>query len=131
MEPRDLVPDPGNDEGMTALMLPGMPEVPERPPGDDRSRRRSFTARARLLVAQGVHPLMRTRARPDLGTCGDCRFREVLQYHGRTYPKCVRSTMTHGEATDVRKWWPACERFEPGDGISDDAARWTPEHATR
>lgn len=124
------MPESGQDQDVD-LMLPGMPTAPERPAGDDRSRRRSFTARARRLVAVGVHPLTRTPARPDLGTCGDCRFRVLLDHHGRTYPKCQVSSATHGEATDVRKWWPACDRFEPGDRVSDDAARWTPEHATR
>jgi hypothetical protein len=27
--------------------------------------------------------------------------------------------------------WPACGRYEPGDRVSDDAARWTPNHAHR
>jgi hypothetical protein len=112
-------------------MLPGMPEAPERPAGDDRSRRRSWTVHARRLVAAGIHPLTRGPARPDLGTCGDCRFRVLVDYHARKWPKCERGPRTHGEQTDVRAWWPACPRFEPGDGISDDAARWTPDHATR
>lgn len=119
---------------MPALMLPipGMPDVPERERGDDRNRRRSWTATARRLVSEGWHPLMRTRARPDLGTCGGCVHRVVRNAGtSRPFPKCDVSRQTRGEQTDVRAWWPACDRFEPGDGISTDAARWTPEHSDR
>lgn len=114
-------------------MLPGMPTAPERPAGgDDRSRRRSWTVRARALVSAGVHPLTRGKARPDLGTCGECAHRVLTTYHARAWPKCEVGPRTHGEQTDVRAWWPACDRFEPGDnGVSDDAARWTPAHADR
>lgn len=116
---------------MTALMLPGMPEAPERPPGDDRTKRRSWTATARRLTAAGVHPLTRGKARPDLGTCGTCTHRVMRGGAAKPFPKCDLGPATRGEQTDVRAWWPACDRYEPGDGISDDAARWTPDHADR
>lgn len=112
-------------------MLPGMPEAPERAPGDDRSKRRSWTARARLMVAAGRHPLTRGTARPDLGTCGECVHRVMRGTRSKPYPKCDLGPITSGEQTDVRAWWPACGRFEPGDPISDDAARWTPDHSDR
>ncbi len=35
--------------------------------------------------------------------------------------------VTHGAASDVRAWWPACADHTYGDGISDDAARHVPE----
>lgn len=103
-------------------MLPGMPAAPERPRGDDRTRRRSWTVRARQLVSEGIHPLTRDRARPDLGTCGGCAHRFTVD-HARSYPKCALGPRTGGEQTDIRAWWPACSRFEPGDRASDDAAR--------
>lgn len=67
------------------------------------------TVRQREMVDTGWHPLTRTRARPDLGTCGTCVHRRSL---GRTYPKCGLGPITSGPGTDVRAWWPACERFE-------------------
>jgi len=34
---------------------------------------------------------------------------------------------THGAASDVRAWWPACPDYSPGDrGLSDDATRSLP-----
>ena len=41
----------------------------------------------------------------------------------------MTADLSHGVGTDCRAWWPACSRFEPGDQLSDDAARWTPQHA--
>jgi hypothetical protein len=58
--------------------------------------------------------------------CGTCLFREVISSHGRGYPKCMwpgppdrpRSPFasprfSHGAATDIRAWWPACTDFQP------------------
>jgi hypothetical protein len=92
---------------------------------------RRLTLRQKADVARGIHPLTRGRARPELGTCGGCAHRALVGHHDRTYPKCDLREITHGPGSDCRAWWPACERFEPGDGISDDAARWTPAHADR
>jgi hypothetical protein len=86
------------------------PEEKEKLSGD---RRR--TLRQRADVERGVHPLTRGRARPDLGTCGDCRHR-VLEYayNGhKSWPKCELGPRSAGPATDVRRWWPSCDRFEP------------------
>jgi hypothetical protein len=91
---------------------------------------RRLTLRQKADVVRGVHPLTRGKARPDLGTCGDCVHRYLIGYSG-TYPKCELGPNTHSQTTDVRRWWPACDRFEPGDGISPDAARWTPTHSER
>jgi hypothetical protein len=64
-------------------------------------------------------------------TCGNCRFRELLDYHGRAYPKCTvdgELRIAHSTATDVRAWWPACIDHEWGDnGLSPDAARYVPD----
>lgn len=53
----------------------------------------------------------------------------------RTYPKCLFGETnednrppraSHGGATDVRAWWPACTDYSPGaPTVSPDAARWT------
>ena len=115
------------------------------------------TLRQRDDIAAGRHPLTRgplhENAAPEIArpsnakglpyTCGSCRFREVLKYHNRAYPKCLRDltyghhdgdvdlneirNVTHGGATDVRAWWPACAGYEAGDNaLSPDAARSTP-----
>ena len=77
----------------------------------DLSSDRRRTARQRQLAADGWHPLTRERSRSDLGTCGGCGHR-VLQRRGdRSFPKCALGPVSHGAATDVRAWWPACARF--------------------
>jgi hypothetical protein len=113
------------------------------------------TLRQREDIASGRHPLTRGPlhpfAAPEIAspdaekgrpfTCGSCRFREVLRYHNRSYPKCLRDltygghdaanvdlndvrNVSHGGATDVRAWWPACAGYEAGDQqLSPDAAR--------
>jgi hypothetical protein len=61
----------------------------------------------------------------------------VLRWHDRTYPKCIAAvegtehltapSITHGAATDVRAWWPACIDYQPGDNsLSPDAMRVLP-----
>ncbi len=115
---------------------------------------RRRTMRQAQDVANGIHPLTREPIHPlasrhrdadapkaDPFTCGSCRFREVLRYRGKGYPKCVNpgdmsaeayerhgpATVSHSAATDVRAWWPACRDYSPGDsGLSPDAARHIP-----
>lgn len=118
--------------------LPGMPDdgvlfhvdptTPDPLAGLSPDRRR--TLRQRADVERGIHPLTRGKARPDLGNCGTCAHRVLQLHYDRTYPKCERGPRSSGAATDVRRWWPACDRYEPGDNaVGPDAARWTPEHA--
>ena len=74
--------------------------------------------------------------------CGTCRFRVVLPYHRKSWPKCLNPGgmgadeidrigapfVTHGAATDVRKWFPGCRDHSYGDPrVSEDAARWVPD----
>lgn len=111
--------------------LEGVPP-PDPEPAERLSADRRRTQRQKADVERGVHPLRRTsRTHPDVGTCGDCAHRVVLGYHNRSWPKCEIAGITHGAGTDCRAWWPACDRYEPGDQISDDAARWMPGHADR
>ena len=125
-------------------------------PAEKMSPDRRRTVRQRQLIAAGLHPLqvvagnrdarLHPNAAPEICspdapknrpyTCGSCRFRYVLRWHDGTFPKCVKDvvgtndmtapSITHGAATDVRAWWPACRGYEPGDDISDDAARCIP-----
>jgi hypothetical protein len=112
---------------------------------DTPGRRR--TLRQRALIAGGVHPLT-GRSRPVLKLhpeegrrCGNCRFRELALHYDYRYPKCFwtgslgpeelhkhgHPRVTHGEATDVRAWWPACTDHEYGDPqLSSDAFRSGP-----
>lgn len=111
---------------MTAPALFGEPPrvLPDLLPASASADRRR-TARQRADVRSGRHPLTRGRARPELGTCGDCRHR-VLAYGPTTmrpYPKCDQGLepgqplgrapyYSRGVATDVRAWWPACDSHE-------------------
>ena len=109
-------------------------------PGEQISADRRRTLRQADDIAAGRHPLTRGRMHPDAASaddrfadgrrCGNCRFRELLEDRRRTWPKCVRGDgvyLTHGAATDVRAWWPACQFHEWGDPISPDAARSGPQ----
>jgi hypothetical protein len=130
--------------------------VPEPEPPQSATVRR--TKRQAALLANGRHPLsspmglslwLHDEAAPadDKNApgrrCGNCRWREVLAYHNRSYAKCMRPgnwqsgedyerngppQVSHSAATDVRAWWPGCKNHEWGDpGLSPDAARCVPE----
>jgi hypothetical protein len=68
--------------------------------------------------------------------CGSCVFRRLIGGHARSFSKCmsgyqeipipaeqqreygpklriITPRATHGIATDVRAWWPACIDYEP------------------
>ena len=130
-----------------------MPLPKSREPGLSADQRR--TLRQTEAIRKGVHPLTghtlhefadryarKTDAKGLPFTCGSCIFRQPGQAHGRTYPKCTFTgalgadqiryfsdlpRVSHGAATDVRAWWPACPDYSPGDtGLSRDAARSIP-----
>lgn len=129
-------------EGLFDITPTPLPE-PEKLSAD-----RARTERQRRDISEFRHPLWRifpTWRHPETRglayertdekqrpyTCGSCGFRNVLSYHNRTYAKCVEGDAapraTHGASSDVRAWWPACARYEPGDaGLSPDAARCLP-----
>lgn len=88
-----------------------IPDEPEPEP-DTRSYGRRLTERLRDLADQGINPLVGTTG-PAGKTCGDCIHRKVHGHHDRTYPKCDLGPDTHGPKTDVRRYWPACHRFQP------------------
>lgn len=86
---------------------------------------RKLTLRRLAMLAQGIHPLTRlplhVEAPPVADQtapgrrCGTCALRSGNS-HG--YQKChleldrAQSWLRHGAATDVRAWWPGCERHE-------------------
>lgn len=133
-----------------ADMLFDIPEPPARKPDISPDRRR--TQRQLHLLTIGRHPLtlvlplplpLHPEAAPvddrdaDGRRCGNCRFRELIGWHDRSWPKCTVEMpyaspdalllrITHGAGTDVRAWWPACIDHEWGDSLSEDAARCIP-----
>lgn len=70
------------------------------------------TARQRADVERGWHPLVGGVILIDGRTCGDCKHRVLIGHHNRVYPKCDRTTITHGAGSDCRAWWPACTMHE-------------------
>lgn len=70
--------------------------------------------------------------------CGNCRWRQAWHGGNRSYAKCFAPGLvsaetyercgppraSHGEATDIRSWWPGCTDHTYGDpALSPDAAR--------
>lgn len=123
-------------------------QVKPPPPPDERSAGQRRTARQRADAARGLNPLIRLFAgmfpHPDAPQvaspedratpgprCGSCRFRELVSWHSRSYPKCTFGEgvrMSHSDATDVRGWWPACRDYELGDpALGPDAMRHAPD----
>lgn len=75
---------------------------------------RGGTALQRSRAARGYHPTG-VRLRVDQGdgeTCGSCAHCVVRDFHGRNYIKCGLMVETRGPGTDIRKKWPACDRWE-------------------
>lgn len=133
------------------------PEERTPKPSEDMtlSAGRRLTLRQAEQIANGVHPLTRGPLHPltsrhrdadapkaDPFTCGSCLFRKSEKYHNHSYAKCwlpnplagadapsarIYDRVTHGPASDVRAWWPACPDYSPGDSAWPDAARGIPE----
>lgn len=112
-------------------VLAAEPEPPEK-----LSAQRRRTLRQAALLKAGRHPLSGLAGRPirlhpdappagDRNApgprCGDCVFRELMPGGNRSYPKCVRGwesgpmhdapLASHSAASDVRRYWPACEHW--------------------
>ncbi len=87
---------------MTEPLFPGY--EPAAPP-EHVGRDARVTARQKALIEQGIHPATRRRI-PDTGmTCGDCAH--LWRKDGRWF-KCDVTLWAY----DMRKWWPACDRFQ-------------------
>lgn len=143
---------PAAPEAVDEPLFAGYEPPPTPEPGPQLSAGQRLTLRQSEMVANGIHPLTRGRLHPlasthrdasapkdDPFTCGSCYFRTVEKYHDHSYPKCwlpgpnasadrpTYPRVTHGPASDVRAWWPACPDYSPGASLSPDAARGIPE----
>lgn len=122
---------------MTDTPLFNVNTQPPPPPAEKISADRRRTIRQTEALASGRHPLELAlgwpirlhaeaapaddRTAPGL-RCGNCRFRELLGYHGHSFAKCTFTTtdkgyprLSHSTATDVRAWWPACRDHQPAE----------------
>ncbi len=72
---------------------------------------RKRTMAVNTMIALGKHP-MGGATRPGAGRCGNCANLRRAEYHGRHYLKCALTRWTHGPGTDIRRGWPACERWQ-------------------
>lgn len=102
---------------------PGAAAPPE--PAEKLSAGRRLTLRQRNDLAAGRHPLTGGPLHPHAAPaeprdapglrCGGCRFRMYLGGGRRGYPKCdnPNTPYSHGPATDVKAYWPACPLYEP------------------
>jgi hypothetical protein len=122
---------------MTEAMLFDLEPLPLPDPGPALSPDRRRTLRQAQALASGRHPLALVhgaplRLHPDAPPaedrkapgprCGDC----IFIVRKEQWLKCTRGRSgemgtptfrsgpyeTHGAATDLRAWWPACERWE-------------------
>jgi hypothetical protein len=121
---------------------PGAAPAPPPAAADPVSAGRKLLARQGKQLTDGWHPLSGGRLHPDAAPaddraapglrCGSCRYRELIYGGQNAYPKCTVGAkrtadghplsgprITHGAATDVRAWWPACRDYEPR---ADDSA---------
>lgn len=125
---------------MTEYALFDIPEdqyvTPPEPENPSRSERRKRLVNAR--ISQGTHPLGYISLHPDAPQdreapgprCGDCIHRVAIRHHDKSYPKCHYPTTvggqtrhlrdTHGEASDIRAWWPACITFQGREGTGNE-----------
>lgn len=103
--------------------------APPPPDVDDRTADQRRRDRQMRELETGVHPITRRPLHPDAPPpgdqnaagprCGACRHRVLVHHHDRSWPKCWLGAtdddlpyVTHGAASDVRAWWPACSAYE-------------------
>lgn len=110
---------------MSDDVLPGMSEPSPAFEKPARSADQRRTQRQAADIKAGRHPLTGGPLHEQADTtarksdpaglsyrCGTCIHRVSLNHHSGYWPKCDLSTITHGQASDVRAWWPACPKWE-------------------
>lgn len=126
-------PDPQPALALALALDLDTPQQPQTPAQTLRARQAArIAAGAHPLATDGaslrLHPQAGSQGGP---TCGTCAHRGTLGGHARAWPKCLYGAtetpipperqqrhgpkititmprVTHGAATDVRAWWPAC-----------------------
>lgn len=99
-----------------AMLFDGYPDPEPQPdPTEGMGADAARTYRQRQMIEQGLHPATRL---PLLSprmerTCGGCVH--LWFKHYRTFKgwKCDAAGNLDRDSTDMRKWWPACIRWEP------------------
>lgn len=71
------------------------------------------TRRQRLLIEQGINPATKRPLAETGETCGSCGHCWRVGWRSKAFFKCGLVDPTHGPGTDIRKWWPACDRWAP------------------
>lgn len=99
-----------SEETLFPGYVPAFP-MPMMPPGLSADRKR--TLRQRADVARGVHPLVGgpLTTIPE-ARCGNCTHLFTVQHHDRRYLKCTVRGDSSSAASDARRWWPGCTRWE-------------------
>lgn len=116
-------------------LFPGYDPPEAADPSGELSPGARRTARQRADVRNGRHPLTKGPLHPEASrdaepggsrakpfTCGGCKHLGWVGRDGR-YLKCflpgadgkpMPDRLSRSEATDVRRWWPACPEYAPG-----------------
>jgi hypothetical protein len=72
-----------------------------------------------LVPDKGQNPMLRHGSGPEGKTCGDCAHLLKNNHRGCLYWKCDLYKLSHGGASDFRKKWPACKKFEQQAGARE------------
>lgn len=100
------------------LVLPAV-ELIQMQPGPKLGTDAKRTRRQARLLAEGLHPATGQPLHPDARPvrdphqpvrCGTCAWLVGTSpaHTSTVYWKCDLLPITHGPATDVRRWWPGC-----------------------
>lgn len=105
------------------------PEPQREPDEPPLSADRRRTQRQLAILAAGRHPLTRGPLHPEAAPvddrhaagrrCDSCQWLVAYDHHNRRYLKFRQRNelyVTHGAASDVRAWWPACTGHVPLEG---------------
>jgi hypothetical protein len=107
-----LADTPGSLFGLSEYTINGVPITLPK----DLSQQRASTMRREAEIAKGRHPFGGPLREPHDETCGSCAHCTAVEFN-RTYHKCalMRASWTKGPGSDLRKKWPACERWQAKD----------------
>jgi hypothetical protein len=96
-------------------LFPLPPSADAEPDGySEMSPAARLTVRQRRAIAAGRHPFGGPLRDPPGETCRTCARREPGGGGNRSYWKCPAGGYSHGAASDVRLWWPACPGWSAG-----------------